>query len=92
MELYLDGDRESNKTLFDNLQARNEDIEPKFEGMPLDWERLDHRKASRIALRRPGSIGDGREALDETRAWFVENLLRFKEVFGPHLAEILRKD
>ena len=92
VELYLARDRERNKKLFDDLYSKESDIEPEFGGMMLDWERLDHRTASRIALRRPGSIDDDKEALDETRSWFVENLLRFKEVFGPHLAEILRKD
>ena len=92
VELYLQGDREWNKELFDNLYSRESDIAPKFGGNLLDWERLDHRKASRIALRRPGSIDDSTEALDETRSWFVENLQRFKEVFGPHLTDIVRKD
>jgi len=84
-EVYLDqGDSEKNKALFDRLHARKGDLEREF-GEPLEWERLDDRRASRIAIYRPGSIEQDEQALREIRAWFIDRLLRFKRVFGPQL-------
>ena len=87
MELYIDSDVERNKRAFDQLEAQKEVIESKLEA--LEWERLDHRKASRIAIRRPGSIDNDQETLDEIRLWMIERLLAFKHVFGPRLAELV---
>jgi hypothetical protein len=54
-------------------------------GEPLEWKRLDDRRASRIAIYRPGSIEQDEQALREIRAWIVDRLLRFKRVFGLEL-------
>jgi hypothetical protein len=43
---------------------------------------------SRIACYRPGSIDADPATLDEIRAWHADRLLRFKRVFGPHLATL----
>lgn len=84
-EVYLDeGDAERNKAFFDRLHARKQDLEKEF-GEPLEWERLDDRRASRIAAYRPGSIDQDEQALREIRIWIVDRLLRFKRVFGPEL-------
>ena len=39
--------------------------------------------------RRDGSIDDPPEKLEETRAWMIESLLKFKAVFEPRLEKIL---
>jgi len=83
--LYIDqGDAEINKQLFDTLAASRQDIEREF-GEPLEWERLDDRRASRIALYRAGSIEDDEDTLTEIRAWMIERLLKIKKVFSPRL-------
>lgn len=47
-ELYIDrGEREENKSIFDQLITHREQIEAGFP-FPIEWERLDHRRASRI--------------------------------------------
>jgi Domain of unknown function (DUF4268) len=47
-ELYIDrGEREENKSIFDQLIAHRTQIEAAFP-FPIEWERLDHRRASRI--------------------------------------------
>ena len=88
MELYLDSDRERNKHIFDDLKEQKEAIDVELEES-LDWERLDDSKASRISIRRQGSIDDDPDTLKELQDWMVERLLKFKEVFGPRLAELV---
>jgi len=81
-EIYIDsGDADENKAFFDRLYADRESIESEF-GDSLEWERLDDKRASRIALYRPGSIEDSSEHLQEIHDWGIQNLLQFKKVFG----------
>lgn len=50
VELYLDGgDRDENKRLFEQLLSRKSKIEQTV-GEPLEWERLDNKRACRIAV------------------------------------------
>lgn len=89
-ETYIDGgDQTWNKWLFDELHAQRESIEDEF-GEPLDWERLDNRRASRIAVRRPGNIEDPPEILQEIEDWAIARLLRFKNVIGPRVVMLTR--
>jgi len=88
VELYIDStDTERNKDLFDRLAQEKEKIEEKF-GEPFEWERLDEKRASRIAVYRPGSIGDDEETLKEVRAWTIDHLLKLKKVFPVHLKKL----
>jgi len=84
-ELYIDGgDADKNKKLFDWLTQDKEKIEAEF-GEPLEWERLDDKRASRIALYRPGSVEDNESVLEEIRGWTIERLLKLKKVFSSRL-------
>jgi len=65
--------------------AEMESIEREL-GESLEWERLDDRVASRIAIYRPGTIKD-EDIRDERRDWPIENLLKFKSVFSNGLAD-----
>src|SRR5258708_7579852 len=50
VELYIDtGYQEKNKLAFDKLQAQQAEIEAEM-GHSLSWERIDNKRASRIAL------------------------------------------
>jgi len=83
VELYIDlRDFETNKALFDWLHGQKDIIEKEC-GFPLQWERLDERRASRITVNRSGSIGSSAEELEQIRKWQIERLLIFKKVFGP---------
>lgn len=83
-ELYIDvGDIERNKRLFDSLLEQKSLIELEF-GEPLSWERLDDRRASRIAVYREGAIDD-EPLLAEYRAWAIARLLTFRKVFSHRL-------
>ena len=86
VEVYIDsGDKDRNKAIFDRLHAHRQDIEAKLG--EVGWERLDHRKASRIALYHPGSIDDPPKKLEALRAWGVESLVRMNAVLVPLLEE-----
>ena len=88
VEIYIDNaDRAWNKGLFDRLLQRKESIESEL-SETLDWERLDHRRASRIAVVRQGSIEDDQDVLAQTKDWMVDKLFAFKRVFGPMLDEL----
>ncbi|MDE3088034.1 MAG: DUF4268 domain-containing protein [Chloroflexota bacterium] len=87
VELYIDrGEAEDNKRIFDSLHAKREEIESRLEA-PLEWERLDDRRASRIALYSSGSIDLDQNSLTKIREWMISNLLRFRKVFGPLLRQ-----
>ncbi len=88
VELYIDaGEQERNKQIFDRFEERKEIFESTL-GETLVWERLDNRRASRISIRRSGSIDDP-ETLGELQSWMVEKLLDFKRIFGPKLIELV---
>ena len=91
VEVYIDnGDHDWNKELFDQLSVRREEIQSSINGdVEWNWDRLDARRASRISVERSGSINDDQQTLDEIHEWMVSNLLEFKRVFGPHLAELV---
>ena len=90
IEVYLDSDREANKRLFDRLIESKDAIEAEL-GVGLEWERLNERKASRISIVRQGSIDDDDETLQAIRGWMVANLLKFKQVFGPRLDDLVEQ-
>jgi hypothetical protein len=87
VELYIDfEDSDANKGFFDRLYLHRQEFETAF-GEALSWERLDERRASRVALYRSGSIDATPEELGRIRAWAIEQLLKFRSVFGPKLRE-----
>ena len=89
VKLHIGGtDKDWNKELFDQLEERRDDLETEF-GETFEWERRSNGKTSEIRVVRPGSIDDDEETLREIRAWMVERLLKFKQVFGPRLDELV---
>jgi len=84
IELYLKpttGNEDQIKPLFDAIYAHKAQIE--VQTGPLSWERLDDRKASRIALYHPGSITDEAETLDALQEWAVANSILFYKAIEP---------
>ncbi len=89
VDVYIDdGDADQNIRLLEGLEVNKEEIESGL-GEVLDWQRLEARRACRIALVRPGSIEDDTETLADIKDWMVVNLLKFKQVFGPYLSELV---
>ncbi len=81
-EIYIDsGDPQQNQHYFDQLYDRRQQLETAF-GQPLEWERLEDKRASRIAVYRAGSIDDSPDELKQIKEWGIQNLLAFREIFG----------
>jgi len=90
-EIYIDqGDQDKNKRLFDTLKLREKEITDNY-GSPLKWERLDEKRASRIAIYRDGMIESSDSELEDIRKWHIENLLKIKKVFTPEIQQALRE-
>jgi len=84
------GESAENKALFDKLLLSRTAVETEF-GEPLEWERLDDRRPSRVAVYRTGTIEDDTQTLQEIKAWAIERLLRFKKVFGDRVAALVKQ-
>ena len=88
-EAYINtGDQESTKAVFDDLYRRKVRVEEKV-GEELEWDRLDHRQASRISLYYPHEI----RVTDEVRwpdalSWLVEAMGKMRDAFDPVLREL----
>ena len=84
------GDKQTTKNFFDALKERESEINARFD-VPLYWSRRDDIKTSRIYIERDGTIDANESELEAFRAWHVENLLKFKEVFTPEIQLALEK-
>lgn len=90
VELYIDcGDKTKNEELFECLLQRKEEIEAAL-ALELKWEKLDGRRACRIAAYRDGDIDSDSQTLVDIRNWTVQNLLKFKSVFPAKVQQCLR--
>ena len=91
IELNIDyPDRDRNVSLLTLLKAQSEDIERQI-GHSLVWEALDGRRVCRIMLLIPGSIDDDDDTLEEIQNWMTDHLLKFREAFSPHLAQLTKQ-
>lgn len=88
VEIYMNSDMDSNKILFDQLMMEKVLIKSQL-GKGLKWERMDDKKASRIAIRRQGSIDDPPETLEEIENRIIAKRMDFKRVFSPHLDNLV---
>jgi hypothetical protein len=70
------------KVWFDELFAKKDLIEAQF-GEPLDWQRMDARKQSRVALHRANSDFDDENDWPNQYDWLIAKLELFHRVFQP---------
>lgn len=91
VELYIDRGKDAekeNKTIFDQLFAAKDEIERAF-GEPLEWQRLEDRRACRI--RKKLTIGGWR---DEPSKWpavyeaMVDAMIRLEKALKPHVQKL----
>lgn len=91
LSIRTDG-RELTNHIFDILKFNRAEVEGSIDAGPgpeWHWLRFDNHAFSSIGIRRDGSIDDPPEKLEETSAWMLDILPKFKKVFDPHLADIL---
>ena len=89
VEIYIDqGDAERNKEIFDTLELDRDLLQNGVEGQ-LEWERLDDKRASRIAVYHPGNIEAGPEALVKFRQWAIARVLEIQSVFGDRVKSVI---
>jgi CBS domain-containing protein len=85
VELYLDdSDADANMARFDLLHARGTEFEEQF-GEPLEWERLEGRRACRVATYRKASILNDSDS-QEVMEWTVRKALDLYRVFAPEFS------
>lgn len=84
-ELYLSG--ENPKGSFDALQEQRSSIEASLGTSEIEWQRLDHRHASRIVEYRDGDISD-RNSWQGLFGWMKDRVEAFRSVFGPLVASV----
>lgn len=82
--------KEKNKNFFDILKKRESEINAKFNA-PLYWDRGDQKQSCSVGFLRAGNINTDRSQLASLKAWQIENLLKFKEVFTPEIQLALEK-
>jgi predicted transcriptional regulator len=58
---------------------------------PLSWERLDDKRASRIALYHSGEITDSEKKLESLKKWGVETMVKLYTTLALPLQEITSK-
>lgn len=88
-EVYIDtGDKLRNEAIFDELYGQKETIEAAY-GSILEWEKLEAKRACRIAIYIDGDIDVDSEKLAEIKKWVVANLLRMKQVLPPFLEKAI---
>lgn len=91
IELYIDsGDETLNKQIYDGLVAQKEYVEAEI-GHELTWQRLDNRRASRIARIFRGHITDSAEELVELRQKAVPAMLHYVRVMQARV-EVIAKE
>ena len=92
VEFYIDSyTKERNKHLFDMLYLRKDEIQEELRDIPgsLEWERIDDKRASRIALYHEGTITDPPEKLAQLRTWAVDAMVKFQKAIDQHVSQVL---
>lgn len=91
VELYIDlGDQGKNKYVFDQLFSMKDDVESSL-GQKISWERLDNKRASRLALYTDGSIEEPDSELEKVKNWHIEQLLKLKAALGNQIGQLSKE-
>ncbi|GAB1393166.1 DUF4268 domain-containing protein [Rhodocyclaceae bacterium] len=90
VELYIDRGKDcdaENKGIFDALHARKDEIEASF-GEPLEWQRLDNKRACRI--RKSFALGGWKEqeTWDAAVPPMVDAMIRLEKALKPHIQKL----
>jgi len=91
-DIYLDKGKEYaepniNKKRFDELIKHKEEIEKIF-GNKLEWERLDSKRASRIAYRFRGAGLKDHDKWDELQEKMIDTMIRLEKAFRDYIKDL----
>jgi len=91
IELYIDRGQDAeqdNLAIFDALESQRDEIEGEFGG-PLTWERLEGKRACRIAkLFSLGGWGDDQEGWEEIQDAMTDAMAHFERALKPRIARL----
>ena len=85
VEFYIDTeDTDRNKAIFDFLAQHKDEVEQTF-GAPLDWQRLEGKRASRICyhIRDYGGLRD-RDNWDRIQDAMIDAMIRLEKALKPY--------
>jgi hypothetical protein len=91
VELYIDREMssEDNKAIFDQLLAKKEEIE-RVAGSNLDWQRLEGKRACRIAWRLlGGGYRNPKEEWPEIQDRMIDAMVRLERALAPQLRSLV---
>ena len=93
VSLYIQTeDKALTKRVFDALKADRAEIESRIavsSGDEWHWLRHNPHAFCSINIRKDGTIDDRPEELERTRAWMLDLLPKFRDVFDPRVEQIL---
>ncbi len=88
VELYIDtGNEALNKAHFEILKSQKVEIEELFHD-PLNWEKLESKKACRISASYPFRVTDPEADHEPAKQWGVEVMLKMIDVFAPRIRNL----
>jgi len=90
VELYIDRDKEplENKRIFDQFARSRDTIEAAF-GAPLEWERLDTKRACRIKYEiEIGGYRSDEARWPEIQTAMIDAMVRLERALKPHIAKL----
>lgn len=89
-EIYIDlGDTNKNKQVFDILKSQENELKEAFEDV-ISWERLDNKRASRLAFYCDANISDPEAELEKVRKWHIQKLIEIKRKLNNKLVSIVK--
>lgn len=84
-EVFFHND--ADKLIFDHFHGQRQEIEAEF-AAPLEWERLDGKKGSRVAIRVRDVDPMQRDKWPEYYAWYFDQMQRFRSCFSQRIREL----
>jgi len=90
VSLYIDcgkGQDEQNERIFDALKARREEIEASY-GVPLDWQRLEGRRACRVRWIVTDGGWKDPERWPQIQTEAIDAMIRLEKAFRPHIQRL----
>jgi hypothetical protein len=90
VELYIDrgeGAEDENKSIFEHLEKLKTEIEQRFGG-PLQWQRLDDRRASVVRVSMQGGYRSPESEWDDIQSRQVDAMNRLHAALQPYLKSL----